>query len=367
MAKRRGLSDKQIADLPRSDKRRVMPDPEQRGLYLRIPPEGPITFAAVARAPGGKQIWTTIGTTHEIDVATARAEAGEAIANVKAGKPAVELPKQAPDTVASVCENWLRREVDGKHREAYETRRIVGKYIVAHFEDRALRDVKRSEIAHWLDLLQDRHGARTCDRALYTFQAIANWFAKRDDTFMSPFVRGMNRDKSTGRDRILTDAEIKALWKAEGAAADCLRFLLLTGQRRAKALTMRWGDIQGDTWTIATEPGEKGNAASLKLPPAALALVNKQLRMNSDPRVFPFGEFKLIRDPAVFGRGWTPHDLRRTARSLMSRAGVTSEHAERVLGHVIPGVEGIYNRHAYESEKADALAKLSGLIAMICR
>jgi hypothetical protein len=46
----------------------------------------------------------------------------------------------------------------------------------------------------------------------------------------------------------------------------------------------------------------------------------------------------------------------------MSRAGVASEHAERVMGHAIGGVEGIYNRHQYRAEKADALARLATLI-----
>ena len=59
------------------------------------------------------------------------------------------------------------------------------------------------------------------------------------------------------------------------------------------------------------------------------------------------------------------HDLRRTARSLMSRAGVSGDHAERVMGHVIGGVEGIYDRHSYRDEKADALRRLAGLIDAI--
>ena len=62
---------------------------------------------------------------------------------------------------------------------------------------------------------------------------------------------------------------------------------------------------------------------------------------------------------------WTLHDLRRTARSLMSRAGAPSDVAERVLGHVIPGVRGVYDRHSYALEKRDALEKLAGLIGLI--
>ena len=59
------------------------------------------------------------------------------------------------------------------------------------------------------------------------------------------------------------------------------------------------------------------------------------------------------------------HDLRRTARSLMARAGVSSEHAERVLGHALPGIEGVYNLHGYMDEKADALKRLAALIETI--
>ena len=62
---------------------------------------------------------------------------------------------------------------------------------------------------------------------------------------------------------------------------------------------------------------------------------------------------------------WTLHDLRRTARSLMSRAGVPADTAERVLGHVIPGVRSVYDRHSYAAEKREALEKLAALVERI--
>ena len=46
----------------------------------------------------------------------------------------------------------------------------------------------------------------------------------------------------------------------------------------------------------------------------------------------------------------------------MARAGVSSEHAERVMGHAIGGIEAIYDRYAYRDEKADALKRLAALI-----
>ena len=62
---------------------------------------------------------------------------------------------------------------------------------------------------------------------------------------------------------------------------------------------------------------------------------------------------------------WTLHDLRRTAKTLMVRAGVRPDISERVLGHVIAGVEGTYDRHSYADEKRDALEKLAAMIERV--
>jgi integrase len=62
---------------------------------------------------------------------------------------------------------------------------------------------------------------------------------------------------------------------------------------------------------------------------------------------------------------WTLHDLRRTAKTLMARAGVRPDISERVLGHVMTGVEGTYDRHSYAEEKREALEKLAAMIERI--
>jgi integrase len=69
-------------------------------------------------------------------------------------------------------------------------------------------------------------------------------------------------------------------------------------------------------------------------------------------------------EKVVLGR-WTIHDLRRTARSLMTRAGVSPDHAERALGHVIGGVRGVYDRHAYFEEKREAFEALAAQIQRV--
>jgi integrase len=84
--------------------------------------------------------------------------------------------------------------------------------------------------------------------------------------------------------------------------------------------------------------------------------------------VFPTsagGKTKKKFDAATGTSGWTLHDCRRSCRSLMSRAGVNSEHAERCLGHVIGGVEGVYDRHHYLPEMKRAYDALAALIERI--
>src|SRR5262249_35902229 len=180
------------------------------------------------------------------------------------------------------------------------------------------------------------------------------------------------------RDRILDDSEIRALWKACEELGQFGRFLqlcLLTGQRRIKVATMRWDDIADGVWTIRTEAREKGNAGALVLPKLALDILAAQPRLAGNEWVFPgrggpfhdWARAKRTVDsklPKGFAP-WTIHDWRRSARSLLSRADVRPDIAERVMGHAINGVEGIYDRHQYSQEKADALKHLAALIQTI--
>jgi integrase len=193
---------------------------------------------------------------------------------------------------------------------------------------------------------------------------------------------GMRRTstKERARNRILDDNEIRALWKvaeANGTLGALVRMLLLTGQRLSKVAAMRWGDIdvQG-VWRIPTEAREKANASELPLPPMAIAILKAQRRFAFNPYVFAsnrgdghvagFTKMKRAFDaklPSI--AEWTLHDLRRTARSLLARANVRPDIAERVLGHAIVGIEGTYNRHGYTQEKAHAIATLASLIKEI--
>jgi len=377
MSRRRSLTEKQLASLPRKRKRYILKDPEMRGHYVRVSPEGPIVFCAVARSPiDHKTKYATLGNTSEINIAEARERCREAIKRIRAGLPIVEPRPPQPETVAAVAANWLTRYVErNKLRTAGELRRQVEKYIVPVWGDRPFTDIKRSDVALLLDAVEDKHGPAMADAILSTLRGMANWFAARDDNYNAPFVRNMRRTppQDRRRDRVLTDAELRAIWKTaegNGQYGAIIRLLLLTAQRYKKVSTIRWTDLDDHgLWTIHTEQREKQNPGKLKLPQAALDIIRAQPRLVSSPYVFMYrsnsGYTKTEFDYRCGVTDWRLHDLRRTARSLMSRAGVQSEIAERVLGHAIAGVEGVYNRYSYDNEKAIALEKLAQLVARI--
>jgi len=137
---------------------------------------------------------------------------------------------------------------------------------------------------------------------------------------------------------------------------------------------MRWDDISIDgAWHVPNGGREKGAGGVLVLPTVALDIIQARPRFASSSYVFAghdsyikgFAKLKRALDAKVPIPHWQFHDLRCTARSLMSRAGVRLDVAERVLGHAIRGVEGTYDRHSYREEKAHALNALAGLIETI--
>ena len=378
--RRKELTDKMVAGLPRKRKRYIKVDPELRGHYVRVPPHGPIVFAAVARYRG-RQVWAKLGTADVLGIEEARDKAREAIKRIQKGLPAFEPPPVKRDSVADVAEGWLARHVTAKGlRSGDEMKRVLGKYVLPHWRDRPFAEIRRSDIATLLDHVEDRHGHWTADRVLSVLRSLSTWFATRNDGYVPPFTSRMRRTPKQVRQRKrkLNDDELRTVWQAaEGAGGfgALLQVLLLTGQRRDKVATMKVSDVIDGVWTIATEPREKPNPGTLRLPPLAMKIINAQPSLSGNPYVFTgrgkgplsgFSSRHATFKAACGVHNFTLHDLRRTARSLLSRTSTRPDISERVLGHAVGSdVEQTYDVHDYCDEIADALAKLAKLIESI--
>ena len=371
MARRKTLTDEGVAALKPRPKRYAHPDPELASHYIRVTTSGAKSFVVVVRDRGSRQRWITIGAWPVYTIGAARKRAIEILRAVREGRA-------EPESFERVSAKWRELHCEArKLRSIWHIDRYLG--LMHHaWTGRDFAGIGRADIAKLLDKIESQNGQRQATYCLQVFSSMANWYAARDDNYRSPVVKGMRRGTPVKRDRFLTDDELRAVWKqaeANGTFGALVRLLLLTGQRREKVASMRWEDIDGSIWTIPAEAREKGSAGSLTLPEIASDIIEQQPRFSSSPYVFAgrtgshisgWSKSKRQFDAKLTDvEPWTLHDLRRTARSLMSRAGVRPDIAERVLGHVIKGVEGIYDRHAYTEEKAHALRVLASLIENI--
>jgi integrase len=366
MIRSKRLDDDGVAKLKPGAKRVTLPDPELRGHYVRMTPNGSRSFWAVARDPSGKQHWKLIGAP-PMKIDDARHKAQQVIRSIRS---AVAGEVVDGVTFEGIASQWFERHVDKKElRSGDKLRQFTRRYILPAFAGMNFADVRRKHISALMDQLEDKHGARQADYALSIITGMCNWYAKRDDEYASPIIRGMRRREDDRRDRILNDDELRRVWKAEGFIGNFIKFAILTGQRKDKYLTMQWDDIREGVWYIRTEAREKGNGEALRLPQLALEILEDQRRINSgSPFVFAgkvgkplttIDRHKKQLDAELKLEPWRIHDLRRTSRSLMAAAGVPDLVAELVLGHAQKGIAATYNRHSYLAEKGEALARLA--------
>lgn len=387
---------------PHATKRTTLSDPDTRGLFVRITPKGAKTWTIVARNPLGKQVWREIGPVEDFDLETARTKAKEGVARIRRGEePFPEVvPPKLPDTFKVVSDRFIKLYVkDPKRllRSAPEIERHFKVHLWPNWGKRPFVDVRRSDIVALLDDISAERGAGEADHVLATISKLCAWYTTRDEDYVSPIVRGMKRTRPSeqARKRTLDDDEIRTVWNAAtGTFGAFIKLCLLTAQRKAKVAAMRWDDISEDgVWTIPIEPREKGNAGRLRLPPLAMEIISAQPRIEENPYVLAgrgkkhingFSKARQALDVAILEKRkqaaieagddpeavtnlkhWVIHDLRRTAKSLMARAKVRPDISERVLGHTIKGVEGVYDRFEYFEEKSEALEKLAGLVELI--
>jgi integrase len=323
--------------------------------------------------------WKVPAAVREARALRTRLEQGEdPIAQDRASRAASQAA--VGNTLKAICENYLALEGPKLRSTAWREAQLK-RLVYPTLGERAIDDIKRSDIVRLLDTIERESGATMAHATLAIVRKIFNWYAIRSDDFRSPFVKGMGRinPKERARTRILTDGEIRAVWKHvdEAKGADAIfgrfvKFLLLTGARKSEAARLIWPELDGAAWTLPASRNKTKVELVRPLSKAALAVL--PVNVGDCEFVFTtggtrpiggFSQFKSRLDDGIGVSDWALHDLRRTARSLMSRAGVPSDHAERCLGHVLGGVRGVYDRHEYNDEKQQAYEALASLIERI--
>jgi integrase len=340
------------------------------------------TYTAVTRSPGGRQVWTKIGRTDQIKLKAAEEETTRIVERVRAGQTGQEV-SPAVVTLTNVVESY--RVKVGRHQRVWrDKQRRLTKWLLPRFGKTPFLEIGRSQVNVLLNEIAAT-SPRVADQVLVDLQALEKHFLSMDgvpDDYIMRFRGGLvpKRSKRNQRERVLESEELSAVWAAAGKAdrfGVIVKLCLYTAQRITKILSMQWDhvNLENSQWKIPRVAGEKGVPKVLTLPPAAIALIKTQERLG--PWVFGsvrgtgymigLSELKRnfetqVRIQLPTMERWTMHDLRRSSRTMLSKAKVDFFVAEAILGHKIPGVAGVYQRDDFTEEMTAALVKLAEYI-----
>jgi integrase len=346
----------------------------------------------------GKWRKFTIGTYPAITLARARAEAlRQRIAILDGDSPfEVRTAGRGTPSLRDLGETFIKRYAMPKKRSWAEDERKLMREIYPVLGDHRAHLVTKPDIVRLLDAIHDRGAPIQANRTLALVRKLFNWAAAEGYLQPPNPAAGIPmRAKENVRRRVLTAEELRTLWHALGGAgfedvtADALRLQLLLGARIREVTGMARCELtleqETPLWVLPAARAKGGRDVPRPLPPMALAIVRRRLSASRDS---PF-VFASPADPSVSiiaqaptraihraaQRGlvpaeFTPHDLRRTARTNWARLGVMPEIARRLLGHAPPRSDVdavVYDQYLYLGEMIAALVKWERYIAALPR
>jgi integrase len=374
---------------PPSAGRDVYSDTEARGLELRVSPDGGKSWSIRYQPKGGKRKRTTYGAYPAISLHEARTRAKEIAAAAARG---IDLPEQEdrereeerkeakrPQTVGDLLDRYVTDYCKTNQRRWQLVERMFEMHVKPAIGKRSLTELRRADLVELLDDLQNEKGLHAqVNRVRSQLVAALNWAIEHEYLDTSPAAAIKKRKIEAPRERVLSDDELRAIWRAAEKLSDPSRSLvkawILTGQRRDEVRCMMWSEIDlgRALWTLPAARNKGKRDHEIPLSPMMLALLGDRPR--SGTPVFttdgqkPYAGQKRLK--AILDResgviGWTFHDFRRTTSTGMAAQHVPQDAIDRVLNHAKGALAGTYNRHQYLDEKRRALESWAEHVAFI--
>jgi integrase len=353
--------------------RKVQPEPRlfcvwdayQRGLALRVTPNGCKSWKAVYRHHNRPR-WFHIGSAGAVGLSDARRIAAEVMLEAARGKdPAAERRAQRnAGTFGELAQRYVEEYAKRKNKSWQAADATIRKHVMPYWSKIDAKSITRADVRALVSRIE---GASMHNQTLASISAIYSWAMRMEIVGLNP-CHGVEGRQTRSRERILSDGEVPRFWQAfsdlDLMRGSALKVLLLSGQRPGEVCHMRVGDIADGWWTlqglpIDGWPGTK-NAATHKvyLPEAAREIITECT--NGSAFVFanrngePVGDLDLsmrqVCDRLGVNAKATPHDLRRTHGSTVTRLGFGRDAMNRIQNHKEGGISDVYDVHQYRSE-----------------
>ena len=375
------LNDLNIKGQKPKDRPFLVWDKKQRGLALCVQPSGHLSFKCIYSRRGQPR-WYHLGHV-DIGVAKARIAARKILVQVDDGKDP-QADKKAERSIGTFAElAALYRDHAKKVNKSWQQAdNLVTRYVLPRWGKLQRDNISRSDV---VSMLAKIDAPILANQVLASASAIFTWAIKQElGVTINPCSK-VDRNETNERERILSDGEIPKFWTAfndrvEGLA---LKMILLTGQRPIEVSHMRTEHIEDGWWTLPGKPepklgwpGTKNSKTHYVYLPKAAQQIIEQLGSTgmifAGARGVPVSgldkDMRTICKALGVEQRATPHDLRRTFGSSVTRLKFGTDAMDRILNHK----EGkkkttrTYDRNEYGAEdKAIMEAVASLLLALI--
>lgn len=398
MARHR-LTDRKLKTLKRKTQRYDVMDTDVPGFGVRVSETGQRTFILIARYAGSSNpTRRALGEYPALSLQKARERARDWRELIRTGvdpkaederKRSWELRKQQT-TLASVAEDFIERHVKGQ-RKAKDTEREIRKELIAVWGERPIASITREDVVALIEGVARRPAPYLAHIVLGHARSLFNWAINRGaygletspcDRVKPAALIGAKQP----RQRVLSDAELAALWRATEEVGypfgPLYQLLLLTGARKNEVAGMQWGELNltSMVWTVPQERFKSNASHLVPLSEQAFEIIRHTPRFNNGDHLFtttlgkkPISGFskgkarvdKLMKDDIGKVLPWVIHDIRRTVRTRLASLHISDLVAEMVIGHGRKGLQRVYDQHTYEEEMRDALKQWASRLRSI--
>lgn len=377
-------------------KDRLVFDSECQGLGVRVTPKSRAFLVQWHDRVTGRKVREPIGVWGAITIEAARRAAQAKLGDAAKGfdpraerlrqKAAAEQAKaEAALTLNALVDEWATLHL--KHRRpsyAEEAVRAIRHGLPALLKAPAVR-ISRADAVNALDLLVKEGKPVIASRTMAYARACFSWAKRRSKVPENPFSDLPISGGTVERERVLSDAELSDAWAATDALGypfgPFYKLAILTLQRRDEVAGMRWGEIDFDKqlWVIPGPRMKNSKPHDVHLSAAAIEVLRAIPRIAGCDFAFTSGRRRgSVKEPAPisgFSQGkryldaaiaklkgapepWRLHDIRRTGVTKLAALGFDSIVVDKLLAHQpskLRGVAGVYQRHDFARERAQAL------------
>jgi integrase len=377
-------------------------DDDIPGFGLRLREQGSRSFVFQYKV-GTKQRRMALGKATADRLADVRKTADKLYSRVKhfGHDPASEKAESkagAAKTFKATADDYLDQQRERLRERTYPD---LERHLIKHaktLHELQLTKITKADIAAVLIAVAKNSGAVTANRVRTSLMSFFGWAIELGAAETNPVI-GTARNQERSRERVLTPAELRLIWRALPADhfGEIVRLLALTGQREDEIAALCRSEIHDDKIVLPGERTKNNRPHVVPLSSVALDIIARQSKRTTESgklrdlffglRAGPFSgwsrskkelDAKITKANGKAIPHWTPHDLRRTFatyiggglpaheleklkgrdKEMATGLGVQPHVIEAVLNHVSghkAGVAGTYNRSTYEPEKKTAL------------